>query len=84
MQRTEKQERTYTADQIVSVTCDHCGNEMLDTTHKTRFSPGWLRGAEVEVRAHGYGSRYDDEGPWRFDVCDDCIPKLLSFFGEDR
>jgi hypothetical protein len=79
MRKAEDRERTYTHKQVVSITCDRCGNEMLDPKGATTFNPGWIRGGTVHVSGFGYGSKHD-LSMWDLDVCDACVPGLLAWF----
>lgn len=72
----DKEEVKIIREKVTSVTCDYCGAEMWR-------SHSFIKGGKVILEQFGYGSDYDAEY-WEFDICDDCVPRLLAIFDENK
>lgn len=74
MKTYEKRERTYEAQEVTAITCDHCGKDLArDNGSYLQLSEG----ASFYI-GFGFGSRHD-LAQWDFDVCDDCAAAVRDF-----
>ena len=73
MKKTQKQKIEIEIEKPLSITCNMCGKSY---TYKDEYFAHDITTINVQF---GYGSKVDMEN-WEFDLCDDCLEKIVDKF----
>lgn len=73
MKKTQNQKIEIEIEKLLSITCNMCGKTY---TYKDGYFEHDITTVNVQF---GYGSKFDTEN-WEFDLCDDCLEKIVDKF----